>query len=133
MDCTSESASHYAGCSCNEEHWRAKLAASEAAREKAEAEKNAALQRAWRAEAEAALKVGMRRELEQLLGVRDTTDPLAFEDGLIRLRELVAAEARLAEATACLEEIAASCECGFPRCEANRARAFLASEARRGR
>lgn len=36
MDCTSESASHYAGCECNEEHWREQLAAAVAAREEAE-------------------------------------------------------------------------------------------------
>ena len=29
MDCKSESASHYAGCPCNEEHWRERLAAAE--------------------------------------------------------------------------------------------------------
>lgn len=37
MDCNSEAASHYAGCSCNEERWRAQLAAAEARAEKAEA------------------------------------------------------------------------------------------------
>ena len=47
----------------------------------------------YRASAE--LRVGMRREFEALLGVRDTTDPDAFEDGLIRLRELLATEAQL--------------------------------------
>lgn len=51
--------------------------------------------------ASADLRVGMRREFEELLGCGDTTGEEAFERGLIRLRALVAAEAkaeRLAEA-----------------------------------
>lgn len=46
----------------------------------------------YRASAE--LRVGMRREFEELLGVGDTTAPETFEAGLVRLRALLAAEAR---------------------------------------
>lgn len=49
----------------------------------------------YRASAE--LRVGMRREIEALLGCGDTTGEEAFERGLIRLRGLVAAEKELAE------------------------------------
>ena len=51
--------------------------------------------------ASADLRVGMRREFEELLGCGDTTGEEAFERGLIRLRALLAGEAkaeRLAEA-----------------------------------
>lgn len=48
----------------------------------------------YRASAEA--RVGMRRELEELLGCGDTTGEEAFERGLIRLRGLLAAESRAA-------------------------------------
>lgn len=44
--------------------------------------------------ASADLRVGMRREFEELLGCGDTTGEEAFERGLIRLRALVAAEAK---------------------------------------
>lgn len=47
----------------------------------------------------------MRREFEELLGCGDTMGNDAFERGLARLRDLVAAEARLAEAEKALREI----------------------------
>ena len=47
--------------------------------------------------ASADLRVGMRREFEELLGCGDTMGDAAFERGLARLRELVAAEKELAE------------------------------------
>lgn len=46
----------------------------------------------YRASAE--LRVGMRREFEELLDVGDTMAPETFEAGLVRLRALLAAEAR---------------------------------------
>ena len=46
----------------------------------------------YRASAE--LRVGMRREFEELLNVGDTTAPETFEAGLVRLRALRAAEAK---------------------------------------
>ena len=49
----------------------------------------------YRASAE--LRVGMRREFEELLNVGDTTAPETFEAGLVRLRALVAAESRAAD------------------------------------
>lgn len=50
----------------------------------------------YRASAE--LRVGMRREFEELLGLSDTTAPETFEAGLVRLRALLAAERRAEEA-----------------------------------
>ncbi len=103
MNCESESASHYAGCDCNEAHWQNEI--SRLTRERDEARERAAgLSRelldamqardSYRASAE--LRVGMRREFEEILGVRDTTGEEAFERGLIRLRGLLAAESRAA-------------------------------------
>lgn len=46
----------------------------------------------YRASAE--LRVGMRREFEELLGCGDTTAPETFEAGLVRLRALLDAEAK---------------------------------------
>ena len=46
--------------------------------------------------ASADLRVGMRREFEALLGCGDTMGDEAFERGLIRLRALLATEARAA-------------------------------------
>ena len=45
-----------------------------------------------------------------------------------RLRDLVAAEARFAEAEDVLREIADECDCGFPRCQSTIARAALGEE-----
>ena len=45
-----------------------------------------------------------------------------------RLRDLVAAEARFAEAEEVLREIADECDCGFPRCQSTIARAALGEE-----
>ena len=50
----------------------------------------------YRASAE--LRVGMRREFEELLNVGDTTAPETFEAGLVRLRALLAAESRAEKA-----------------------------------
>lgn len=57
--------------------------------------------------ASADLRVGMRREFEELLGVSDTMGDVAFAAGLARLRELRAAEAkaeRLAKAVRCIRD-----------------------------
>lgn len=50
----------------------------------------------YRASAE--LRVGMRREFEELLNVGDTMAPETFEAGLVRLRALLAAESRAEKA-----------------------------------
>jgi hypothetical protein len=84
---------------------REALAAAEARCAELEAQKNAALQRAWSAEASLSVRVGMRREFEELLWVSDTMDPGAFEAGVRRLRALVAAESRAARYEAALREI----------------------------
>ena len=76
---------------------RALLAAAKA-REEAERERDR-----YRASAE--LRVGMRREFEEILGVRDTTGEEAFERGLARLRELLAAESRAERLEKALREI----------------------------
>ena len=72
------------------------------------------------------LRVGMRREFEELLGCGDTTGEEAFERGLIRLRALVAAEAKAERLEKALREIADECGCNFPRCQSTIARAALA-------
>lgn len=79
MDCKSEAASHYAGCDCNEAHWQNEIA--RLTRERDEAmERAASLSRellaaihvrdSYRASAD--LRVGMRREFEELLGLSIT-------------------------------------------------------------
>ena len=57
----------------------------------------------YRASAE--LRVGMRREFEELLGVGSTTAPETFEAGLVRLRALRAAESRAARLLTAMKEI----------------------------
>ena len=112
MNCNSESASHYAGCACNEEHWQDQIARLTRERDEAR-ERAASLSRelldamqardSYRASAE--IRVGMRREFEALLGCGDTTGEEAFERGLIRLRGLLAAESRAERLEAALREI----------------------------
>ena len=92
MSCNGEGATHHLACDCREAEF-ARI------RERAESlsrELLAAIQARDSYRASADLRVGMRREFEELLGVRDTTDPDAFEDGLIRLRELLAARTEAA-------------------------------------
>jgi hypothetical protein len=79
------------------------LAAAEARCAELEAQKNAALQRAWSAEASLSVRVGMRREFEEILGVSDTMEPGAFEAGMERLRALQAAESRAARYEAAIQ------------------------------
>ena len=55
--------------------------------------------------ASADLRVGMRREFEELLGCGDTTGEEAFERGLIRLRALLAGEAKAERLAKGLREI----------------------------
>ena len=57
----------------------------------------------YRASAE--LRVGMRREFEELLNVGDTMAPETFEAGLVRLRALLAAESRAARRLTVIKEI----------------------------
>ena len=104
MNCESESASHYAGCDCNEAHWQNEIARLTRERDEAR-ERASSLSRelldairardSYRASAE--IRVGMRREFEALLGCGDTMGDVAFAAGLARLRELVAGEKELAE------------------------------------
>lgn len=78
------------------------------ARERAESlsrELLAAIQARDSYRASAELRVGMRREVGELLGVRDTTGEEAFARGLARLRDLLAAESRAERLEEALEEI----------------------------
>ena len=84
--------------------FNATLAAAEARCAEAEAQKNAALQRAWSAEASLSVRVGMRREFEEILGVSDTMEPGAFGAGMRRLRALVAAGAEVERLRGALRE-----------------------------
>ena len=61
--------------------------------------------RRWNLESQLSARVGMRRELETLLGVGDTYAPEEFDRGVERLRELVAAESRLDAATEVLRAV----------------------------
>ena len=113
MDCKSEAASHYAGCDCNEAHWQNEVARltreRDEARERAESlsrELLAAIQARDSYRASADLRVGMRREFEELLGCGDTTGEEAFERGLIRLRGLLATESRATAAEARAKRLA---------------------------
>jgi hypothetical protein len=83
MNCDRGGATHHLACDCREAEWQRRLDAALAERD------------SYRASAE--LRVGLRREFEALLGCGDTTGEEAFERGLARLRELVAAEKELAE------------------------------------
>lgn len=58
-------------------------------------------EQAWRAESQLSIRVGMRRELEALLGLGDTTGEEQFRAGLDRIK---AALARAEHAEASLEE-----------------------------
>jgi hypothetical protein len=82
----------------------------------AEAQKNAALQRAWSAEASLSVRVGMRREFEEILGVSDTMEPGAFEVGVARLHRLIAAEARCESVTKWAAEYHAKWQAAEARC-----------------
>lgn len=121
MGCSTPGSSHYAGCACNEEHRQDQVARLTRERDEARERERLAKRVAERAveraaglsrelltairardsyRASADLRVGMRREFEELLGCGDTTGEEAFERGLIRLRALVAAERRAEEADA---------------------------------
>ena len=104
MGCNSPGATHHAACDCREAAMSADIARLTRERDEAR-ERAAGLSRellgamqardSYRMSAE--LRVGMRRELEEILGVRDTTGEEALEAGLARLRGLLAAEKELAE------------------------------------
>jgi hypothetical protein len=94
----------------------AKLAAADARCAELEAQKNAALQRAWSAEASLSVRVGMRREFEEILGVSDTMEPGAFEVGVARLHRLIAAEARCESVTKWAAEYHAKWQAAEARC-----------------
>jgi len=61
----------------------------EALLEKAERERNEAIQERERWKMQAEQKWGMRRELEELLGVKDTESAEQFAKGLASLRDLI--------------------------------------------
>ena len=61
----------------------------EALLEKAERERNEAIQERERWKMQAEQKWGMRRELEELLGVKDTESAEQFANGLASLRDLI--------------------------------------------
>jgi hypothetical protein len=61
----------------------------EALLEKAERERNEAIQERERWKMQAEQKWGMRRELEELLGVKDTESDEQFAKGLAALRNLI--------------------------------------------
>ena len=114
MNRSGPGATHHLACDCRERKWAERLAGADRAlyaeRERVvRAELRAAslsreLLDAMRARdsyrASAELRVGMRREFEELLNVGDTTAPETFEAGLVRLRALLAAESRAEKAEA---------------------------------
>lgn len=112
MGCNAPGATHHVACDCREAAVSADIA--RLTRERDEARERAAglshelltaiqARDSYRASAE--LRVGMRREFEELLGCGDTTGEEAFERGLIRLRALVAAESRAARLLTVIKEI----------------------------
>jgi hypothetical protein len=106
--CRYEGSTHWSGCDCNEATWAARLAAAEA--------RCAELQGALSAEASLSVRVGMRREFEEILGVSDTMEPGAFEVGVARLRRLIAAEARCESVTKWAAEYHAKWQAAEARC-----------------
>ena len=112
MNCSGPGATHHLACDCREAAVRDDIARLTRERDEAR-ERAASLSRelltaiqardSYRASAE--LRVGMRREFEDLLGVGDTTAPETFEAGLVRLRALLAAESRAARLLTVIKEI----------------------------
>ena len=97
--CNSPGATHHLACDCREAEFARLTRERDEAMERAASlsrELLAAIQARDSYRMSAELRVGMRREFEELLGVGDTMAPETFEAGLARLRALLAAESRAA-------------------------------------